>query len=261
MFKKNINMRSRLVFVVLLLGLSCAQGYAWQTPAKPVPAKAAKTIRLDSSSVAQRQINRQAVEAYSKQKEFVYEETAPQNASWWKRLVAWIWDLIDRIFRGGNAGDGTLLKYFFLFLKYFLIAALVVGVAYAVLKLLGLDLRILAKKSKSIEVPYEESLENIHEIDFDEQLDKAVQDGNYRLAVRLLYLKTLKHLSDREVINWQPDKTNQTYVLELQDENHRKEFAQLTYRFEYVWYGEFFIDKQRFEHIAQSFQQFNQQTK
>ncbi len=254
-------MRLRLFFVLLLLGLSSAHGYALQTPPKPAPVKAAKAIKLDSSSVEQRQIDRQAVEAYSKQKEFVYEETVPQNASWWQRLMAWIWDLIGRIFRGGNAGDGAMLKYFFIFLKYFLITALVVGVAYVVLKLLGLDLRILAKKSKSIEVPYEESLENIHEIDFDEQLDKAVQDGNYRLAVRLLYLKTLKHLSDRDIINWQPDKTNQTYVLELQNEDQRKEFAQLTYRFEYVWYGEFFIDKQGFEPIAQSFQQFNQQTK
>lgn len=254
-------MRLRLVFVLLLGVLLSAYGHALQTPVKPAPDKVAKTIKIDSSRVEQRQIDRQAVDAYSKQKEFVYEETAPQNASWWQRLIAWLWDLIGRIFRGGNAGDGALLKYFFVFLKYFLIAVLVVGVAYGVLKLLGLDLRVLAKKPKSIEIPYEESLENIHEIDFDEQLDKAVQDGNYRLAVRLLYLKTLKRLSDRDMINWQPDKTNQTYVLELQNENHRKEFAELTYRFEYVWYGEFFIDKQHFEPIAQSFQQFNQQNR
>ncbi|MEE1946118.1 DUF4129 domain-containing protein [Pedobacter sp. KR3-3] len=254
-------MRLRLVFVLWVGVLLSADGHALQTPAKPVPAKVAKTIKLDSSRVEQRQIDRQAVETYSKQKEFIYKETTPRNASWWRKLMAWIWDLIGRIFRGGNAGDGMLLKYFFIFLKYFLIAILVVGVAYGILKLMGLDLRVLAKKSKGIEVPYEESLENIHEIDFDEQLDKAVQEGNYRLAVRLLYLKTLKHLSDRDVIHWQPDKTNQTYVLELQNENQRKEFAQLTYRFEYVWYGEFFIDKQSFEPIAQSFQQFNQQTK
>lgn len=85
-----------------------------------------------------------------------------------------------------------------------------------------------------------------------------MQMGNYRLVVRLLYLKTLKQLSDRELIHWLPEKTNQAYVLEIADQAKQQEFAQLTTQFEYIWYGEFFIDKNSFAPIQESFHQFNQ---
>lgn len=253
-------MRLKLLFVLLVGLFFVAQGHAVQKPTIAKTVKAPKILRLDSTKVALRQIDRQAVETYSKQKEFVYDDVAPKSLSWWDRFWRWVWDIIKRIFQGDTSGS-PFLKYLFIFLKYLLIALAIGIVTFVVIKLLGLDLRLLSRKSKAIEVPYEESLENIHEIDFDDQLEKTIADGNYRLAVRLLYLKTLKHLSDREIINWQPDKTNQTYVHEVHNEKYRREFAQLTHRFEYIWYGEFFIDKNGFEPIAQSFQQFNQHTR
>lgn len=249
-------MRCKLVFVLLLGAALAAHGQPVQKPAAPKPVVAKKQLQLDSGKVERRSFDTKAIEAYSKQKEFNYDVT-PKQLSWWDRFWRWIWSVIMSVF----SGNGGKVSIFLIILKYLIIAAVVLGIAFGVVKLLGLDLKMLARKPKAIEVPYEESLENIHEIDFDEQLDKAIQDGNYRLAVRLLYLRTLKHLSDRDIINWQPDKTNQAYVLEVKDETSRKEFAQLTYRFEYVWYGEFFIDKGSFEPISQSFHQFNQYAK
>lgn len=246
-------MRLKLLFVLLLGVFFVAQGHAVQKPTVAKTVKAPKILKLDSTKVTVRQIDRQAVETYSKQKEFVYDDVAPKNLSWWDKFWRWIWDLIRSIFQGDSLGG--------VFLKYLLIVLAIGIVAFVVTKLIGLDLRLISRKSKAVEVPYEESLENIHEIDFDDQLERTIADGNYRLAVRLLYLKTLKHLSDREIINWQPDKTNQTYVHEVHNEKYKREFAQLTHRFEYIWYGEFFIDKNGFEPIAQSFQQFNQHTK
>lgn len=249
-------MRAKLVFVLLLGAFLAAHGQPLQKPVAAKPVIAKKQLKLDSSKVEVRNLDTEAIEAYSKQKEFKYD-VAPERLSWWDRFWRWVWWVITSIFQSGNGKGGVLLGI----LKYLIITVLVLLVAFGVIKLLGLDLKMLARKPKAIEVPYEESLENIHEIDFDEQLEKAIQDGNYRLAVRLLYLRTLKHLSDLDMINWQPDKTNQAYVSEVKNDAHRKEFAQLTSRFEYVWYGEFFIDKGVFEPISQSFQQFNQHAK
>ena len=104
-----------------------------------------------------------------------------------------------------------------------------------------------------------ETLENIHEIDFSEQIAIALQNKNYRLVVRLLYLQTLKQLSDKNLIDWQPEKTNQTYVSELKQQPYHQQFVSLTNQFEYIWYGEFYIDENTFQPIYQSFQEFNTQ--
>ena len=111
---------------------------------------------------------------------------------------------------------------------------------------------------KNIDIPYSESLENIHQITFDEEIEKALGQRNYRLAIRLLYLSTLKQLNDANFIQWQVDKTNSAYVNELTDAERRQSFSVLTRQFEYVWYGDFFIDGPSFQNINALFQDFKQ---
>ncbi|MBB2146584.1 hypothetical protein GM921_13865 [Pedobacter sp. LMG 31464] len=245
-------MRLLLVFFIVFIWTSNAHATAVQKPvAKPAVVKKGIILKSDSSKVDLRKFDETAVKKYSVQKDFIYDDVAPQSLSLWDRFWRWIWRLINNIFSGGITGS---------IIKYVLIAVVIAIVVFAVIKLIGLDYKFLTGKSKAVAIPFEESLENIHEIDFDEQIDFALQNGNYRLAVRLLYLKTLKHLSDKQLINWQPEKTNQAYVLELENENYKQEFNTLTNQFEYIWYGEFFIDKSSFEPINQSFLQFNQKT-
>ncbi len=227
----------------------CDQANALQK-AIVAEAKTSKTIKLkkDSSSLVVRKFDEKALQKYSTQKEFIYDDVAPQNISLWDRFWSWFWNIIRSIFSGGIAGS---------VLNYLLTGIIILLAVFITIKLIGLDYKLFAKKSKEVEVPFQESLENIHEIDFDEQIEKAISSSNYRLAVRLLYLKTLKQLSDRELIVWKAEKTNQTYVLELNNKDQKHDFAALTNQFEYIWYGEFFIDKASFEEINNSFKTFN----
>jgi len=117
-------------------------------------------------------------------------------------------------------------------------------------------LNVFRRKSLNAEVPYHESLENIHEINFDDELERAINQHNYRLAVRLLYLKCLKQLSDAELIRWQIDKTNNAYITELNNPAQREVFKTLTLQFEYAWYGEFPIDAAVFKNINALFMDF-----
>ena len=61
----------------------------------------------------------------------------------------------------------------------------------------------------------DEAVDNIYGVDFDAALAHALAAENYREAIRVVYLQTLKVLADARLIDWQPFKTPSQYVREL----------------------------------------------
>jgi len=211
-------------------------------------------IRIDSTKVEVKKFDAKAIEKFKADKDFNYSGKSVGEPTIWDILWDWFWNTLSRWFSKIPFG-GSILKYLFL--------ALAVGLlAYIIFKSLGIDpIGMLRGRSDKIDLAYSESLENIHEINFDEEIERAASQHNYRLAVRLLYLKCLKQLSDHNLIQWQIDKTNAAYVVELTDPDQKQTFGVLTRQFEYVWYGNFAIDKQAFTNIDQLFQNFKKQLK
>jgi len=91
--------------------------------------------------------------------------------------------------------------------------------------------------------------ENIHEIDFNKEIQEALKQGDYRKAVRLYYLLSLKLLSDKKLIDWQSHKTNREYIRELRATDLRMKLEEVTFMFELVWYGEVEMDQSVFDEI------------
>jgi len=235
---------SRTLLLFLFFFASALPVWARQAM-HPAPA----VLKADTGKVDLRSFDRQKMEAYGKEKEFKYDGKAIDQNSLWDRFWKWFWSVYDEVI--GKSGAGKWIQY--------AVMLLLIGFAvYGITRMTGLDLKIFSGKSRPLEVPYTESLENIHEIDFNEQIEAAVSKGNYRLAVRLCYLRTLKSLTDRSLIHWQPEKTNNTYLTEIRDLLLRQQFAELTLSFEYIWYGEFPIDSAGFDVLKESFDQFNQ---
>lgn len=112
-----------------------------------------------------------------------------------------------------------------------------------------------AKVGKEVEIPVEE---DIHKMEFEDLVQTAVNAGNFRLAVRLLYLRALRQLSEQGMIQWKPDKTNHDYIRELKDKSLRQGFSDITLIFEYIWYGEFPVNRDDFNLARASFVQFEQ---
>ena len=92
--------------------------------------------------------------------------------------------------------------------------------------------------------------------DPDAMIRNAIKNRNYRLAVRYLYLQTLIRLSEKKFIRVNSNKTNYEYVREVRNQKFANEFASLTLKYEYVWYGEYAVDEKLFEQIHYSFTQF-----
>jgi hypothetical protein len=102
-----------------------------------------------------------------------------------------------------------------------------------------------------------ENLENnLDKADFEDLLDKAIREGEYKLAVRIYYLRTIRFLSDKEFIQWRRNKTNGSYVIEMAGKPGGKEFAFLTTIYEHVWFGDFEVKPDTFNLISAYFKQF-----
>ncbi len=222
------------------------------------PAKDTIALKLDSSKTQLHEFDNESIQKYKAEKEFQYGEEDSKDLGWWDRFWRSFWDWIESLF-GERQINGSKASVWPAVLKYVTIGVCIGVIIFVIFKLAGVDFKWLAGKSKAIEVPYDESLENIHEISFDDEIGNTLQNGNYRLAVRLLYLQTLKRLSDKGIIDWLPNKTNLAYVKEvLKADKDYEEFVHLTNQFEYIWYGDFSVDKTAFANIQQSFQKFNE---
>jgi hypothetical protein len=90
----------------------------------------------------------------------------------------------------------------------------------------------------------------------EEKINRHIQEKNYRMAVRYLYLKSLSLLNDKGLISYHAQATNQEYLNQLKNDPHFKDFNFLTRAYEYVWYGEFLLNDAQFETIYNSFNHF-----
>ena len=122
------------------------------------------------------------------------------------------------------------------------------------------DIRLFRKKPEESqeEIPAENT-DNIFEINFEKEIQKAIDSNNYRTAVRLMYLRTLRDLSYRNLISYVHTKTNSDYLLQLAGTPYYKTFFKLTRSFDYTWYGQFEISGDSFVIIQNDFSSFKQQ--
>jgi hypothetical protein len=249
-----------LFMMVLLAGIATA------LPVKKTikPNKVHLQLKIDSTKINVREFNTAAIKTYRSDPAFKYVEEKT-GITLWDRFWAWVWHLweafwqwvayiFEKIF--GNVAMG---KHAASVMKYVILGLAAGLLVYVIFKLLGINLLKLFRKNQlATGVPYTESLENIHEINFDESLENALAHKNYRLAVRLLYLRSLKQLTDNNLINWKIDKTNTAYLNELTDAEHRRQFSLVTRQFEYIWYGDFPVNGESFQRINAVFQEFKQ---
>jgi len=123
------------------------------------------------------------------------------------------------------------------------------------------NIRLFSRRSKEVggEETIEEATENIFELNFGKEIQKAIGSQNYRMAVRLMYLRTLRDLSLKNLINYTHEKTNSDYLFQLAGTSYYKNFFRLTRDFDYTWYGHFPLSQDSFSVIQNDFNNVKQQ--
>jgi hypothetical protein len=115
---------------------------------------------------------------------------------------------------------------------------------------------LFASNSKLVSSHAKKEKTGLKPLTNEEQALGAIAAGNFRLAVRHLYIDTLEMLGQKGYLVITPQKTNYQYVRELNNEGLQKSFARLTLNYEYTWFGEFQLNQQQFNVIYKAFQNF-----
>ena len=205
----------------------------------------------DSTPVTVRKIPADKLNAYRADPAFQYEPATEPVPTYWDRFWDWFWGKIGNLVSTPR-GARTIRLLLILFASGLLL--------FFIIRLSGMSSSgIFGKKNWSDPLEGHSTDEDIHAINFGLSIQQAIANSNFRLAIRLLYLQSLKALADRDMIHWQMDKTNSAYVHELKDGQQQAQFYQLTRRFENNWYGNMPVNENEFGLIKNQFEQFNQQ--
>jgi hypothetical protein len=178
---------------------------------------------------------------------YQYDKIGPKPESAWDRF----WEWLGRKLGDGMNSDGNIG---FLIFEFILIAAALALIIYLLLK--NDAGRLFYGKSANVQIDFSEFDDDIHRVNLDELIAKAMLSKDLRRAVRLHFLKLLKELSEAGHIKWQIDKTNKDYSIELSNSHFHNNFRELASLYEYVWYGDFQADENYFQSAISKFNAF-----
>ncbi len=145
----------------------------------------------------------------------------------------------------------------------YLVIGILIALVFVILYfMLGKD-NLFKPRSKKIEAldlkSIEQIEENLEEYDVSHYLQQAIDNNQYRIAIRLHYLLIIKELSARKFIRWKRDKTNRNYLYETQDYPFANNFKMSTNIFEQIWYGERDVTEGDFTMIHSHFSKLNEE--
>lgn len=209
-------------------------------------------LPVDRTSVlVQRQFDGELNEKYSGP-EFQYGVDRGESMNLISRFIHWFLNALGDIF-GVDVSPAVLLVLEYVI--YTLMGALAI---YLLVRMFVRERfsSLFTRKAKSL-MDLELSQRHIESLDLDALVEEALGEGNYRLAVRYRFLKILKLLSQRELIQWHFEKTNQDYMEELVHEPLQQEFRKASYLFENIWYGLQPIDEMGYHKVGHRFDSLN----
>lgn len=242
-------MRYTLVLILVLLFSSLCD--AQQTK---------KPVFYDDTTLQKQSISENDLEAYKADKKFDYTETKKEE-SFIDKAIRWLKNIL-RQFWEAIFGIGSASGFLYVILRvlpYLLLGILLFLLLRFFLKVNSNNL--IGRAQAKAEMYYTEEEQIIKTQNIKALIQDAINQKNYRLAIRYYYLLSLKHLSETEKIEWQPQKTNEDYIKEITETTLKFDFENITRIYDYVWYGEFIVDASKFESLKLPFQSLNNSIK
>jgi hypothetical protein len=122
------------------------------------------------------------------------------------------------------------------------------------------NVRLFRKKDTTVKSDNGEELpEDIFAIDYNREVEKALANKDYRMAVRLQFLDLLRLFSEKNVIQYRQDRTNLDYLFQLNNRPYYPLFFKVVRHYEYSWYGRFEVTKDSYSLIDMDFKTLKQE--
>ena len=203
-------------------------------------------IRIDSSQVIQKKFDQKVLESFKTQDDFNYS-IAPNEANVFERIWAWLGRVVKRIlsFIFDDIGPAVgVLAAIVKAIPWIVLGLLLFFILKFFLKLNTRNATDVLETIPSIQLTNDEEL--INNMQLNELIAQAIQVKDYRLAVRFHYLLILQKLTDKELIVWQQEKTNEDFIREVAKLKIASDFIEITQLYDFVWYGNFEINEPEF---------------
>lgn len=88
------------------------------------------------------------------------------------------------------------------------------------------------------------------------KLQEAIDQREFALALRMLFLQILADLHLSNTISWKKDKTNATYLIEFAKNQDDTQFRRVIYLYEFSWFGKVKLNKEQFNDYRKLFDEF-----
>jgi hypothetical protein len=230
-------MNNQLIRLVIFILLFVIPGFSGIT------LFASRLSTVDSSQVIVRQMDQKFVDAYKTQKEFIYTQP-PLETNFLKQLIEYLKSRFKALEQLGEVIPLIFKVLLWAMVLFFLFIVITKTKLY---KLFYTD--------KEFETPaFEFSANSDQSLDLDEEIRLQVEKQQYRLAIRLLYLKVINKLRSKEYIRFSKEKTNFDYLRDLTNTDLKSRFFAITSIYNHVWYGDVEIAEDQFLRFEKSFQ-------
>ena len=211
------------------------------------------------SVYSQRHFDQEQINTLKSDDRFSYYNQETPN-SFWKNLGEWLVDKLKKIFT--HVPEEKLSSVLAFIFKAFLWGLALFAISmlfYSLFKHGGFS-KVLNTKNVVIPVDFENLEDNVIETDWLSLIEQEKNSKRFNVAIRLLYLYTIQQLHKKGFIAWKKDKTNREYINELEKYPISEDFRQLTYYYDYAWFGNFHVHETLFEQIDRQFKTFNKST-
>jgi hypothetical protein len=139
------------------------------------------------------------------------------------------------------------------FFKMLIILAAVCGVVYLIYFLIN------KKSTQNLTIPDNTIKLDQNPIELeDDELTKRIKalmlEEEYRACIRVYFNYILKELIQKDFIQWEKDKTNYDYLLEMERKNCKTDQLRIiAYWYDVIWYGEYHLDRFKYDQVSQVF--------
>jgi len=202
--------------------------------------------------------NKEDLQDFKNDSDFDYSEIN-ENEGWWYRVKRWAFNAWDNFWYWlvGDYKANALLAFIIKNIPYVILFLIICFAVYLFIKINPGSKKLKKQDKGKVFLSEEEKI--IYTEDIEQLIQKALQNKQYRLAVRYSYLLILKSLKDKELIDYQFQKTNHDYLAEISSAQLNLHFQKVTKVYDFVWYGDFPISEREYKIAEKEFTAFQNQ--